>query len=89
MRGFDAKYGLKPPSQLSKWLGKGQSSINAEDKPVKSEFKRNSQSNAPIFIDIYGNNGRADELDNQNYVNKKITALQVIKIDALSNFSIR
>ena len=73
---FETKYGLRPPGQLSKWLSKEQSSINAEDKAVKSAFKRNSQPNAPTFL--YGINGQLDELDYQNYRNKKIAALQVL-----------
>jgi hypothetical protein len=78
VEGFKAKYGLKPPSQLSNWLRERHNPINTGVQVDKSAFKRFSQFKTPTVAEMYGDSGQSDELDYQHYENKKIIALEVI-----------
>ena len=74
---FEAKYGLKPPSQLSGWFGEMYEPVNEQVKTVESSFRSPSQVKVPSVLDLYGNFGSSDNILKNKPKEKKIIALEV------------
>ena len=72
---FEAKYGLKPPSQLYGWFSEMFQPVNDQVQTVQSSFRSPSQVKVPTVLDLYGNYGQTKAVQ-QNEPNKKIIALE-------------
>ena len=74
---FEAKYGLKAPSQLSGWFNEMFRPGDNHVQPVKSPFSSPSQVKVPTALDLYGNYGNTTTKVFQKETENKITALEV------------
>ena len=74
---FEAKYGLKAPSQLSGWFNEMFHPVDNHVQPVKSPFSSPSQVKVPTALDLYGNYGNTTTKVFQKETEKKMTALEV------------
>ena len=73
---FEAKYGLKPPSQLSGWFSEMYEPVSDQVQTVESAFRSSSQVKVPTALDLYGNYGHTNT-DLSKEPDKKIITLDV------------